>query len=145
MSCARFGEPFATEQVSDISLGDDVYVGLFICSHNKDVTEKAVFRDVQITRPARDGFVPYRDYIGSYIEILDLATGDRRRIFSSPDSLQAPNWTRDGKALIYNSKGRLYRFDIASGVPAVIDTDFATNNNNDHVLSFDGKMLGISH
>jgi len=29
--------------------------------------------------------------------------------------------------------------------PAVINTDFAINNNNDHVLSFDGKMLGLSH
>ena len=145
MSVARFGEPFVTEQVADLLLPDDVYVGLFVCSHNKDVVEKAIFRDVRITRPARDNFVPYRDYIGSNIEILDVATGDQRVVYSSPDSLQAPNWTRDGKALIYNSKGRLYRFDLASGVPAVIDTDFATNNNNDHVLSFDGKMLGISH
>jgi TolB protein len=145
MSVARFGEPFVTEQVSDISLGDEVYAGLFVCSHNKDVVEKAVFRDVEITRPAKDNFVPYRDYIGSSIEILDPATGDRRSIYTSPDSLQAPNWTRDGKALIYNSKGRLYRFDLAQAAPTLIDTDFATNNNNDHVLSFDGKMLGISH
>ena len=67
---------------------------------------------------------------------------------TSPDSLQAPNWTNDGKALIYNSKGRLYRFDLKGKtpvVPAEINTDFATNNNNDHVLSFDGKMLAISH
>jgi len=145
MSVARFGEPFATEQVSGLPLGDEVYVGLFVCSHNKDVVEKALFRDVQITRPARDDFVPYRDYIGSNIEILDIATGDRRVIYMSPDSLQAPNWTRDGKALIYNSKGRLYRFDLARSSPAEIPTDFATSNNNDHVLSFDGKMLGISH
>ncbi|GIV60373.1 MAG: hypothetical protein KatS3mg043_1462 [Rhodothermaceae bacterium] len=27
----------------------------------------------------------------------------------------------------------------------MIDTGFATANNNDHVLSFDGRMLGISH
>ena len=145
MSVARFGEAFVSERVSGVSIGDDCYVGLFICSHSKEVVEKAVFRDVQITRPARDNFVPYRDYIGSNIEILDVATGDRRTIYTSPDSLQAPNWTRDGKALIYNSKGRLYRFDLARGVPTEIPTDFATNNNNDHVLSFDGRMLGISH
>jgi tricorn protease-like protein len=145
MSVARFGEPFLAEQVSDLSLGDDVYVGLFACSHNKDVVEKVVFRDVRITTPAKDNFVPYRDYIGSNIEILDIETGDRRVVYTSLDSLQAPNWTRDGKALIYNSKGRLYRFDLARGAPTAIDTDFAVNNNNDHVLSFDGKMLGISH
>ena len=63
-----------------------------------------------------------------------------------PISLQAPNWTADGKALIYNSDGRLYRFDLATeDAASAIDTGFATRNNNDHVLSFDGTMLGISH
>ena len=148
MSVARFGETFVTEQIADLALGDEVYAGLFVCSHNKDVVEKAVFRDVRISVPASDTFVPYRDYIGSNLEVMDVATGTRRILYTSPDSLQAPNWTNDGKALIYNSKGRLYRFDLASKkpvVPVVIDTDFANNNNNDHVLSFDGKLLAISH
>lgn len=145
MSVARFGEPFATEEVAGLALGDEVYVGLFVCSHNKDVTERAVFRDVRLTVPAAENFVPYRDYIGSNLEILDLAGGSRTIVYTSPDSLQAPNWTPDGKALIYNRNGRLYRFDLARKSPAPVNTDFAVNNNNDHVLSFDGKMMGISH
>jgi TolB protein len=145
LSVAHFGDTFASEQISDVALGDEVYVGLYVCSHNKDVTEKAVFRNTQIITPAAENFVPYRDYIGSHIEILNIASGNREIIYTSPDSLQAPNWTPDNKALIYNSKGKLYRFDLATKTPQVIDTDFATNNNNDHVLSFDGKMLGISH
>src|SRR5262249_30134489 len=139
------GEPFVVERVSDLTLGDEVYVGLFVCSHNNEVVEKAVFDNVRITLPAKDEFVPYRDYIGSNLEVLDVESGRRKIIYSVADSLQAPNWTRDGKALIYNRGGRLYRFDLAQGKPAVIDTDFATSNNNDHVISFDGKMLGISH
>ncbi len=145
MSVARYGEAFTTEQVSDLALGDEVYAGLFVCSHNKDVVESAVFRDVRITVPAAENFVPYRDYIGSNLEVLDLKSGSRRILYSSPDSLQAPNWTPDGRALIYNRNGRLYRFDLAQKTPAEINTDFAVNNNNDHVLSFDGKMMGISH
>jgi len=145
MSAARFGEPFTVEESVDVALGDAVYVGLFVCAHNQDLTEKAVFSDVRITVPAKADFVPYTDYIGSNLEILDVATGRRRLVFHSPDSLQAPNWTRDGKSLIYNSKGRLYRLDLATNKVALINTDFAVNNNNDHVLSFDGKMLGISH
>lgn len=144
MSVARFGEPFVSEQVS-LALGDEVYVGLFVCSHNQDVVEKAVFRDVRITVPARDNFVPYREYIGSNLEVMDVATGTRRILYQAPDSLQAPNWTKDGRALIYNSNGRLYRFDLAKKTPVAIDTGFATNNNNDHVLSFDGRMLAISN
>ena len=145
MSVARFGEPFVTEEVAGLALGDDVYVGLFVCSHNKDVVERAVFRDVRVTVPAAANFVPYRDYIGSNLEILDLDSGRRRIVYTSPDSLQAPNWTPDGKALIYNSNGRLYRFDLARRTPAPIYSDFAVNNNNDHVLSFDGRVMGISH
>jgi Tol biopolymer transport system component len=145
MAVARFGEPFVTEQVSDVSLGDDVYVGIFVCSHNNRVVERAAFRDVRITRPVKDEFVPYRDYIGSNLEILDVQSGHRKVVYRVPDSLQAPNWTRDGKALIYNRNGRLYRFDLARNSQVVIDTGFAVNNNNDHVLSFDGKMIGISN
>jgi TolB protein len=145
MSAARFGDSFVTQQVTDLALGEEVYIGLYVCSHNKDVTERAVFRDVRITVPAKVNFVPYRDYIGSNLEILDVETGRRKIIYSSPESLQAPNWTPDGKGLIYNKRGRLYRFDLARNMPALLDTGFATSNNNDHVLSFDGKMIGISH
>jgi TolB protein len=144
-SMAQFGDPLRNEEIADIALGDGVYVGLFVCSHNNDVVEKAVFSNVRITVPARDNFVPYREYIGSDLEILNVEQGSRRVIYSVTDSLQAPNWTRDGKALIYNRNGRLYRFDLKKETPTEINTDFAIRNNNDHVLSFDGKMLAISH
>src|SRR5215207_7351139 len=145
MSAARPGETFVTRSVESLPLGDEVYVGLFVCSHNKDVTERAVFRDVRVTVPAPAGLVPYRDYIGSRLELLDVATGNRRVVHTVTDSLQAPNWTRDGRALVFNRNGRLYRFDLRTKGVAEIDTGFATSNNNDHVLSFDGRRLGISH
>jgi TolB protein len=145
MSVARFGEPFVTEQTTNPALGDEVYVGLYVCSHNKDVEETAVFSNVRVTIPASPQFVPYRDYIGSDLEILDVESGQRKVIYHTPDSLQAPNWTRDGKALIFNRNGRLYRYDLAKETPTVLNTDFAIHNNNDHVLSFDGKLIGISH
>ena len=40
MSVARNGDLFVSQEISDVDLGDDVYVGLFICAHNADVTEK---------------------------------------------------------------------------------------------------------
>jgi Tol biopolymer transport system component len=145
MSVARFGEPFVRDELAGLDLGDEVYVGLFVCSHNADVVEEASFRNVRIVVPPPPGWVPYQDYIGSNLEILDLASGHRKIVHRTPDSLQAPNWTPDGKYLIYNRNGLLYRFDLASGTPAVLDTGFADRNNNDHVLSFDGTRIGISH
>ncbi len=144
-STAERGKPFDTVMVRQSALTGDVYAGLFICSHDNTVAESARFTNVRITRPAWSGLVPYRDYLGSNLEVLDLETGLRRVVFQAPNSIQAPNWTPDGKYLIYNSEGLLYRFDLATGKPDVIGSDFATANNNDHVLSFDGSMLGISH
>ena len=144
MRVARYGEPFVIEQVSDLNLGDEVYVGLFVGSHNADVVETGVFRDVQITVPAHEGLVPYKEYLGSNLEILELASGNRETIYTSTKSLQAPNWTPDGKSLIYNSEGLIYRFDLSSRKPVVLPTGEVKNNNNDHVLSFDGKMLALS-
>jgi Tol biopolymer transport system component len=148
---ARFGDPYSVFQLTDLDLGDHVYVGLFVCSHNPDVVEKAVFKNVRIIRPAAEGFVPYRDYIGSQLEVLDVESGRRELLMSSQQPFEAPNWTPDGKALIYNTsgrvpewRGRLHRFDLATRKPTPIDTGFAIRNNNDHVLSFDGTRLAIS-
>jgi len=52
LSVARFGDTLVTQRLSGVSLPDTVYVGLFVCSHNEKVTERAMFRDVRIT--ARD-------------------------------------------------------------------------------------------
>ena len=149
-SAAKFGEPFVTTEVEDLDLGDEVLVGLALCSHNPDVVERAVFSNVRIIRPAKDGFVPYRDYIGSVLELLDVQSGRRQAIHRADQPFEAPNWTPDGRALIYNGSGRgdvrgkLFRFDLATRQPVVIDTGTSNRNNNDHVLSFDGTMLGIS-
>jgi TolB protein len=149
-SAARSGEMFISTNYSTTALPDDLFVGLFICSHNPKVKEEVIFHDVRIIRPAKTNFVPYKDYIGSVLEILDVHSGRLEMIHSSTQPFEAPNWTHDGSALIYNISGRaegwgrLARFDLATKTEALIDTGSANKNNNDHVLSFDGKMLGIS-
>ena len=147
MAVAQFGDTLVTQRLAGVRLPDTVYVGLFVCSHNDTVTERATFSNVRITTPAKRDFVPYRDYIGSNLEILDVQTGNATIVHQYAGSFQAPNWTRDGRALMYVQEGRLYRFDLAppSRSAAVINTGFATRNNNDHVLSFDGRTMGISH
>ncbi len=144
MRVAKFGEPFVTAQVENLNLGEEVYVGLFVGSHNAEVLETGIFRDVRITVPAPDDLVQYRQYLGSNLEILEVETGNREIIFTHPKSIQAPNWTPDGKTLIYNSDGLIYTFNLKKQQPKVLNTGEVKNNNNDHVLSFDGKMLGLS-
>ncbi len=148
LSVARFGDTLSAVQVTDLQLGDSVYVGLFVCAHNDTVTERASFDDVRITVPVDSGFVPYRTFLGSNLEVLDVfgdAAGHREIVHTDPGSLQAPNWTPDGAALLYNQNGRMVRFDLATRTPTPLNTGAVTGNNNDHVLSFDGRMLGLSN
>jgi TolB protein len=95
--------------------------------------------------PAPPDLVPYRDYLGATIELLEVDTGRRTAVLRSDRPVQAPNWTKDGRSLIYNVDGRLERLELASGQVSTVETGSATDLNNDHVLSFNGKWLGLSH
>lgn len=143
ISVAQKGKIF-TEDSIRLDLGDDVYAGLFVCSHNPSVMEKAVFYNVRIVKPAPPTLVQYRQYLGSQLEIMEVETGRSEIIYQSPKSIQAPNWMHDGKSLLYNSEGLIYKFDLATNKPAVLNTGAVKQNNNDHVISFDGTMLGLS-
>ena len=144
MRAAIYGQTYTIDSITDINLGNDVYVGLFVGSHNADVVETGVFSNVRISVPAPATLVPYKQYLGSNLELLDVASGKREIIYTAPNSIQAPNWLPDGKTLLYNSEGSIYTFDLASRKPQLLNTGDVKNNNNDHVISFDGTMLGLS-
>lgn len=143
-SAATAGENYKSVS-KEIMLNEEVYAGLFICSHLEDVTEQAVFSNVRVIIPAAKDFRPYRDYIGSNLEIMEVGTGLRRTVYTAPNSIQAPNWTIDNRSLIFNAEGLMYTYDIKNNKVVKLNTGAAKENNNDHVLSFDGKMLGISN
>jgi TolB protein len=88
---------------------------------------------------------PQMQVLESSLEIMDLQAGRRRVVYRSLKNFEAPNWSRDGRSLIFNSQGRLYTIPVDGGDPALLDTGSATNCNNDHGLSPDGKWLAISH
>ena len=81
----------------------------------------------------------------SVLEVYHLETGEREALARFDGVIEAPNWSKDGSFLVYNSGGRLYRFDLESRASAPIPTGFATACNNDHVLSPDGRAIAISH
>ena len=147
MRAAMYGEPFETDTLKDLDLGDEVYVGLFVGSHNADIVETGVFSNVSITVPYKgEANQTTQMTLGSNLGNFGVASGKREVIYRVPYSIQAPNWTPDGKALIFNdANGILYRFDLGTKTIAAINTGAIVHNNNDHVLSFDGKMLGLSN
>lgn len=142
LSVAKFGKPFSTIKTINKQLFNEVFVGLFITS--KKPTE-IIFTNVRIIKPAEKYFIPYQDYIGSNLEILNIKTGLRKTILHSAHSIQAPNWINSDKEMVYNSNGFLYNLNLKSKEVSYLETGFANQNNNDHVFSFDEKILGISH
>ncbi|MCA9881590.1 MAG: TolB family protein [Anaerolineae bacterium] len=81
----------------------------------------------------------------SILETVDVFTGERTVLCEFDYIIEAPNWTRDGRYLVYNAKGRMLTYEMATGDIQEIDTGFATDCNNDHVLSPDNSHLAISH
>jgi TolB protein len=81
----------------------------------------------------------------SRLEIYDIETGERRVVHTAPLRFEAPNWTPDGRHLIFNQQGLIYRIPVEGGEPEEIPTGFARSNNNDHGISPDGRWLVISH
>lgn len=80
----------------------------------------------------------------SSVEIHNIATGRTRVVWQTERLVEAPNFSRDGRFLIINGDGLLYRLPLDGGEPVRIDTGLATRCNNDHGLSPDGAWLAIS-
>jgi len=125
-----------------IALNGPFYVGIGVCSHDKDVVEKAVFSNVDLKSAEPVGAAASTLY--SSLEIITVASTDRRAIYVAPERFEAPNWMPDGKNLIFNRNGHIEKIAVTGGTPQIIDTGFATRCNNDHGISPDGAQLVIS-
>jgi hypothetical protein len=125
-----------------VPLEGSFYVGIGVCSHDKDVVEKAVFSNVDLKTdlPAPSSTAK----LHSTLETISIDSTDRRVVYVAAEKFEAPNWTRDGSSLIFNRKGRLERIPVAGGKPEIIDTGFAVNCNNDHGISPDSQWIAIS-
>lgn len=147
LRAAHAGEPLQEIGSKTLdTLSGPVLAGLFVCSHDEDVLESAQIWNVRIEHPVPEDHAPWRDgQLAGRLETLDVFTGVRRVIHENGEHFEAPNWMPDGDHLLFNSDGRLYTIPLEGGQPTQLDTGFADRCNNDHGISFDGKLLAISH
>ncbi|RPJ27938.1 MAG: hypothetical protein EHM35_13945, partial [Planctomycetaceae bacterium] len=140
MSIAGENEPLHAAGGSfKIRFMEPFFVGLGVCAHDNKVSETAVFSNIEITSGgARTAGEPVLE---STLEIVPIASGDRRVVYHTRSRIEAPNWSRDGSHLLFNRDGRICRLPVEGGEPVLIDTGFATGINNDHGLSPDGTQL----
>ncbi len=125
-----------------LPFSEPFYIGLGVCAHNNNTMETAIFSNVKIEALVQKPDSLKR--IESTLETIAVSSFDRRVVYHIRSHIEAPNWTPDGKNLIYNSGGKLYTIPVSGGNPSMIPTGFASRINNDHGISPDGRQLVIS-
>ncbi|AJD41470.1 TolB family protein [Rhizobium sp. SEMIA 4085] len=81
----------------------------------------------------------------SSVEIYNIRSGESRIVVQTEKLIEAPNFSPDGAYMLLNGDGLLYRLrPDGSGGLQLVDTDFATQCNNDHGISPDGTQIVIS-
>jgi TolB protein len=124
-----------------LALTGEFYVGIGVCAHDKDATEKAVFSNVSLQPMAP---ATGKRVLISALETISIASTDRHVEYASAAHFEAPNWSRDGSFLVFNQDGSIRRLAFGAAEPVVIATGPQIHCNNDHGISPDGDYLAIS-
>jgi TolB protein len=140
------GEPLhPAGAATRVHLDGPFYIGLGVCSHDKDVSETAVFSNVTF-QPLAPPATETKSALYSTLQTINLDPNARRvlPVYTVQGHFEAPNWTRDGKSLIFDQAGRIMTVPVDGGTPQPIQIGSATGCNGSHGLSPDGKLLAIS-
>jgi len=127
------GEELTATGPQTVELKDPVYVGIGVCSHDANVLETAVFSNVQAQEQRPQAAAQrYR----SKITVFDFAARTTNTIYQADDVIEAPNWSRDGKFLLVNTGGNLFKLPVnGSGEPKLEKINLGDGSyrcNNDH-------------
>lgn len=133
------GAPFQPVAAFSLAMPETIFAGLAVCSHDAKVSETAAFSNVRLNNP---GVMKTRA-VESTLEVIDIDTGQRRIVRRALEHFEAPNWSPDGRHLIYNGGGAMWRIPVRGGAPERIETG-GVRVNNDHGISPDARWLAVS-
>jgi len=125
----------------DLGFSGPAYVGIGVSAHNAGALETGVFTSVQFDQPR-----PRLSYRGK-IAIYDVDARTSTIIHEADGVIEAPNWSRDGKHLLVNAGGDLYRIAPVKGAAmerVSLSPGGPYRANNDHDYSSDGRWLAFS-
>jgi Tol biopolymer transport system component len=140
------GEPLHQAGASiELHFAEPFYAGLGVCAHQDGAVEKATFAHVELKPPAAPQ-TPAPMALYSTLQTIAIDNNARMAyvILTGKGQMEAPNWTKDGKSLIFNREGRLWTVPVAGGEATAIDTGGATDCTGSHGLSPDGKWLAMT-
>jgi Tol biopolymer transport system component len=139
------GETWRLSGRITLDLAAETVVGLAASSHRKDLLTKATFDQVRLSTASAGPAATSTAKRVSQLTTLGIDGADKRIVYQTRDHIEAPNWSPDGRWLVFNSQGILWRISAdGSGKPERIPTNDVTGANNDHLLSPDGKTIYFS-
>lgn len=139
------GEKWQPSGQIRLAFATDCVIGLAASSHKPDVLTKAMFDHVKLGSPPPAAEADAKPLRISQLTTLGIDSTDQRVIYQTHERIEAPNWSPDGKWLVYNSKGSLWRMSAdGKALAEQIPTGNIKNINNDHVLSPDGNTVYFS-
>jgi len=115
--------------------------------HDANVLEAALSSNISAQKPTPVEQNQNPSNVRSKISIYDLDSKSIRVVYTADKLWEAPNWSPDGKYLLANSGGALYRFPLNAdekAQPEKLSLDAAYECNNDHGITRDGKLLAFS-
>jgi hypothetical protein len=168
------GEPLHQAGASiKLHLDEPFYAGIGVCAHNKDAVERATFANLDL-KPLAPPAAPARVAVYSSLQTIAIDNNARAAmvVLTERSRIEAPNWSRDGKSLIFTRDGRLWTIpaggsnhptdedltftpankDRLPGTPMSVKTPTATpidiggltDCTGSHGLSPDGKWLAMT-
>ncbi|MFZ0632855.1 MAG: hypothetical protein WA374_10270 [Acidobacteriaceae bacterium] len=144
MELSMSGEPLHSVGTSiQLHLQEPFYVGIGLCSHDPNRVEKAVFSHVTLEKPDT---LPATLTLNSTLQAVNTDADFARAIavYSAPSHFEAPNWSRDGKTLIFDEGGKIMTIPAEGGSPQPLNIGDATRCNGSHGLSPDGQWLAVT-
>ncbi len=93
-----------------LELKEPFYIGLGVCSHDKDSVETAVFSNVSIAVPE-----PGKAKLYSTLETISVSSTDRRVVAVFPGRIEWASFTPDGNAVAFKKGKKILQIPTAGG------------------------------
>lgn len=121
------------------------YAGIGLSAHNAAVTEKAVFSNVEL-KQLEPSATPAKLALYSTLQTISVDDNARRAtvLLSERGHSMAPNWSRDGKTIVFTRDGRIDTIPATGGTAQPLEVGNLTSCSGSHGFSPDGKWFALS-
>lgn len=144
MFLSMHGEPLHQAGASiKLHFDGPFYAGIGLCSHNKDVTEIAIFSNVELKKPEAPA-----DKLALFGALQTIQTEDNFRrsmmVRTAMGRIGSANWTKDGQTLYFDREGQIEKMSVLGATPESVKIGPRLWCDDNHGLSPDNKLLAVS-